>query len=39
MHMKSNVFGLSNTKRLHRNAVLRRDDDVVLRGRTCHLIT
>jgi hypothetical protein len=28
MHMKSDVFG--NTKRLHRNAVLHRGDDVVM---------
>ncbi len=39
MHMKSDVIGLSNTKRLCRNAVLRQGDDVVLRWRTCHLIT
>ncbi len=39
MHMKSDVFGLSNTKRLCRNAVLRQGDDVVLRWRTCYLIT
>ncbi len=39
MHMKSDVFCLSNTGRLLRNAVLHQGDDVVLRWQTCHLIT
>ncbi len=39
MHMKSDVFGLSNTQCLHRNAVLHQGVDVVLRWWTCHLIT
>ena len=39
MHMKSDVFSLSNTKCLRRNAVLHRGDDVVLRWLTCYLIT
>ncbi len=34
MHMKSDVFGLSNTKRLRRNTVLHRGDDVVMMWRT-----
>jgi hypothetical protein len=28
MHMNPDVFGLFNTKRLHRNAVLHLGDDV-----------
>ncbi len=28
MHMNPDMFGLSNTKHLRRNAVLHRDDDV-----------
>jgi hypothetical protein len=39
MHMKSDVFGLSDTKRLHRNAVLHPSDDVVMMWWPCHLIT
>jgi hypothetical protein len=30
MHMNPNVLGLSNTKHLHRNAVLHQGDDVVM---------
>jgi hypothetical protein len=39
MHMKSDMFGLSNTKRLRRNAVLHQGDNVVMMWQTCHLIT
>jgi hypothetical protein len=39
MHMISDLFGLSNTKCLHRNAVLHQGDDVVMMWQTCHLIT
>ncbi len=38
MHMKSDVFGLYNTKRLCRNAVLHSGDDVVMMWQICHLI-
>ncbi len=34
MHMKSDVFGLSDTKRLRRNAVLYPGDDVVMMWQT-----
>jgi hypothetical protein len=39
MHMKSDMFGLSNTKHLRRNAVLHQEDDVVMMWQTCQLIT
>ncbi len=39
MHMKSDMFSLSNTGHLHRNAVLHPGDDVVMMWQTCHLIT
>jgi hypothetical protein len=39
MHMKSDMFGLSSTERLHRNAVLHQGDDVVMMWWTCYLIT
>ncbi len=39
MHMKSDVFCLSNNKFVSRNVVLHQDDDVVMMWRTCHLIT
>jgi hypothetical protein len=39
MHMNPDVFGLSNTKHLHRNAVLHPGDDVVMMWQTCHLIS
>ncbi len=46
MHMNSDVFGLSNTKHLRRNAVLRWDDDVaslpphnLMMWQACHLRT
>jgi hypothetical protein len=39
MHMKSDMFGLSNTKHLCRNTVLDQGNDVVLRWWTYHLIT
>jgi hypothetical protein len=39
MHMKSDMFGLSNIERLCRNAVLHQGADVVLRWWTCYLIT
>ncbi len=39
MHMKSDMFGLSNTKRLRRNAFLHRGDDVAVMWRIYHLIT
>jgi hypothetical protein len=38
MRMNPDVFGLSNTKYLRRNAVLELGDDVVMMYRTCHLI-
>jgi hypothetical protein len=38
MHMNPDVFGLSNTKCLCRNAVLHQGDDVVMMWRACHLI-
>jgi hypothetical protein len=38
MHMNPDVFGLTNTKRLCRNAVLHQGDAVVMMWRTCHLI-
>jgi hypothetical protein len=39
MHMKSDVFGLSNTECLRRrNAVLHQGDDVVMMWWTYHLI-
>ncbi len=39
MHMNPDVFGLSNTKHLCRNAVLHQGDDVVMMWRTCHFIS
>ncbi len=39
MHMNSDVFGLSDTKCLCKNAVLHQGDDEVMMWRTCHLIT
>ncbi len=39
MHMNPDVFGLSNTGLLRRNAVLHPGDDVVMMWQTCHLIT
>jgi hypothetical protein len=39
MHMNPDVFGLSNTKCLGRNAILHQGDDVVMMWWTCHLIT
>jgi hypothetical protein len=39
MHMNYDVFGLSNTGHLCRNAVLYPGDDVLMMRRTCHLIT
>jgi hypothetical protein len=39
MHMNPEVSGLSNTKRLCRNAVLHQSDDVVMMWQTCHLIS
>jgi hypothetical protein len=39
MHMNPDMFGLSNAKHLHRNAVLHQGDDVVVMWRTCHLVS
>ncbi len=39
MHMRSDVFSLSNTQCLCRNAVLHPGDDAVMMWWTCHLIT
>ncbi len=39
MHMNPDMFGLSNAKRLRKNAVLHQDDDVVMMRQTCHRIT
>jgi hypothetical protein len=36
--IKSDVFGLSITEHLWRNAVLHPDDDVVMMWWLCHLI-
>jgi hypothetical protein len=39
MHMNPDMFGLFNTRHLHRNAVLHPGDDVVMIWWACHLIT
>ncbi len=39
MHMNPDVFGLSNTGHLRRNAVLHPGDDMVIMWWACHLIT
>ncbi len=39
MRMKSDMFGLSDTKCLRRNAVLHPGDDVVMMWWTCHRIS
>jgi hypothetical protein len=39
IHMNPDVFGLSNTKHLCRNAFLHPGDDVVMMWWTCHLIS
>jgi hypothetical protein len=39
MHINSDLFRLSDTKRLYRNAVLHPDDDVAMMWQTCNLIT
>jgi hypothetical protein len=39
MHMNPDVFGLSNTERLGRYAVLYQGDDEVMMWQICHLIT
>jgi hypothetical protein len=37
--IRSDVFGLSSTEPLHRNAVLHLGDDVVMMWWLCHLIS
>jgi hypothetical protein len=39
IHIKSDMFSLSNTGFLCRNAVLHPGDDVVMMWWTCHLIS
>jgi hypothetical protein len=39
MRMNPDLFGLSDTERLRRNAVLHQGDDMVMIWRTCHLIS
>jgi hypothetical protein len=39
INMNPDMFGLSNTKRLHKNAVLHQGDGVVMMWQTCHLIS
>ena len=37
--IRSDVFGLSSTKHLRKNAVLHSGDDAVMMWRLCHLIS
>jgi hypothetical protein len=39
MTIRSDVFGLSSTKHLRRNAVLHPEDDFVMMWWLCHLIS